>query len=326
MTSKKERLEAVIVKDVADRIPVALWRHFPVDDQDPRTLSDAIIGYQERYDYDFVKVTPASSFCLRDWGVEDAWLGNIEGTRTYTNRVVQDERDWENLAVLDPEKGHLGNQLACLELLRPSLGEGTPIVQTIFNPLSQAKNLAGEGVLFEHLNRSPEKVKHALDIITRSTVAFIEAAIQRGIDGIFFAVQHASYRYFDESGYLEFGENFDLQVLEAAGELWLNILHLHGGSLLFDVAERYPVAVVNWHDRESEIDLLHGSERVRGAVCGGIRRETMALGTPVEVLNEIHDAQAMMSAGGWILGTGCVTDIIAPEANYAAVRDATNFA
>ena len=29
-----------------------------------------------QYDFDLVKVTPASSFCLRDWGAEDRWTGN----------------------------------------------------------------------------------------------------------------------------------------------------------------------------------------------------------------------------------------------------------
>jgi len=81
MVSKRERLEAAIAKDVADRPPFALWRHFPVDDQTPEGLAESTSLYQARYDYDFVKVTPASSFCLLDWGVEDEWNGNPDGTQ-----------------------------------------------------------------------------------------------------------------------------------------------------------------------------------------------------------------------------------------------------
>jgi len=76
--NKRERLEAAIHGQQVDRIPIALWRHFPGDDQRPDDLAAATAGFQRRWDFDFVKVTPASSFCLRDWGVEDEWTGNVE--------------------------------------------------------------------------------------------------------------------------------------------------------------------------------------------------------------------------------------------------------
>ena len=92
--NKRERLEATISGKPADRVAVALWRHFPVDDQDPTRLAAATVEWQEQYDFDLVKVTPASSFCLKDWGADDKWTGNPEGTREYTNRVVQRPEDW----------------------------------------------------------------------------------------------------------------------------------------------------------------------------------------------------------------------------------------
>jgi len=325
MISKRERLEAAIAKEVTDQTPVSLWRHFPVDDQAPETLANSISLYQAHHDFDFVKVTPASSFCLCDWGVEDEWQGNEEGTRVYTKRVIETPEGWPSLRVLDPESGALGSQLHCLKLLRRRLGEDVPIIQTIFNPLSQAKNLAGGERLFQHLHRHPRDLKAGLEIITRSTIAFIEAAAERGIDGIFYAIQHASYRYFDEAGFQEFSEGFDLQILEAANRLWLNVLHLHGEAIMFTPAEKYPVAVVNWHDREAEIDLKQGSARIKGAVCGGVRRGTVALGTPEQVEAEARDAVEMMGGGGFILGTGCVAPIITPEANYQAVKSAIDF-
>ena len=58
--NKRERLEAAIAGQSVDRVPVALWRHFPGDDQDPSDLAAATIAFQRRWDFDFVKVTPAS--------------------------------------------------------------------------------------------------------------------------------------------------------------------------------------------------------------------------------------------------------------------------
>ena len=49
MTTHKERIQACIQGEVIDHPPVALWRHFPVDDQTPGTLAKAALqqaGYK----------------------------------------------------------------------------------------------------------------------------------------------------------------------------------------------------------------------------------------------------------------------------------------
>ena len=78
---KRERLEATLKGEKVDRVAVALWRHFPVDDQRPEDLAAATLEFQRLYDFDLVKVTPASSFCLKDWGVEDEWRGSPDRKR-----------------------------------------------------------------------------------------------------------------------------------------------------------------------------------------------------------------------------------------------------
>ncbi|MEI6289491.1 MAG: hypothetical protein WCP19_03590, partial [Chloroflexota bacterium] len=70
MTTHRERMEALVSGQDTDRTPVALWRHFPGDDQDPDRLAAATLFWQKNYDWDVVKVTPASSFALKDWGVD----------------------------------------------------------------------------------------------------------------------------------------------------------------------------------------------------------------------------------------------------------------
>ena len=121
MTTHRERIQACLAGDIPDQMPVALWRHFPVDDQSPETLAAAQIAFQRAYDFDLVKVTPASSFCIRDWGAEDEWRGNPEGTRQYTKHVVSQPQDWERLQVLDSTAPQLAGQLACLRQIRAGL-------------------------------------------------------------------------------------------------------------------------------------------------------------------------------------------------------------
>ncbi len=309
-----ERMRTVLAGEQPDRVPVGLWRHFPVDDQDPMTLADSSIAFQEEYDLDLIKVTPASSFCLKDWGVQDVWEGNTEGTRVYSGSVIQKPRDWERLKILDPQKGFLGNQLACLkEIVRRTKGS-VPVVQTIFNPLAQAKHLCGPDMLKEHLVRHPEALRAGLDTIARSTVLFVEACMDRKIDGIFLAVQHANAAFPDEDTYRKWAVQDDRAILHAARGGWLNMLHLHGFKVFFSLAVEYPAQIVNWHDRESGPSLENGYQLSRKTVCGGWRQwETMTLGNEKKIEAEAKDAIRQMKGKHLVLGTGCVTPIIAPR-------------
>jgi uroporphyrinogen decarboxylase len=322
---KRTRLHAALAGEAVDRPPVALWRHFPVDDQRPEDLAAATLEFQRLYDFDFVKVTPSSSFCIRDWGARDEWQGHPEGTRAYTHRPIARAEDWRALRPLDPMAGRLGAQLRALELIRDGLQGETPFIQTIFSPISQARNLVGAELLPVHLRQHPEEVKAALTVITETTMRFVEAARRAGIDGLFYAVQLASPRVFSEAEYAEFGAPHDRQIMEAARGLWLNVVHLHGEDVLFDLVAQYPAQILNWHDLETPPSLAEGQAKFAGAVCGGLRQwKTMVLGTPEQVRAEARQALEQTGGRRFILGTGCVTPITAPRANLRAVRASVN--
>lgn len=322
--SKRDRLDGAIAGQSVDRMPVALWRHFPGDDQRPADLAAATVSFQRRWDWDFVKVTPASSFCVRDWGVEDRWTGNNEGTRDYTRRAIDGPEDWQRLGVLDAQSGSLGGQLRCLERIRSELGKDPPVIQTIFSPLAQAKNLAGNERMLVHMRRYPEALKAGLETITETTGHFIREALKTGIDGVFYAVQHARYEYMSEGDYAEFGRRYDLRLFEALerSDAWLNVLHLHGDDVIFDLLADYPVQVWNWHDQETPPSLAEGKRKVSGAVLGGLRQwETLMRGDPDQVRAEAQAAMEQTGGCGFILGTGCVTPITAPWSNLQAARE-----
>src|SRR5690242_17559847 len=183
--SKRERLEKTIAGEQTDRVPVALWRHWPGDDQRPADLVEATVAFQQRYDWDFVKFTPTSSFAIADYGVQDRWVGSLEGTREYSKRAVNKSLDWTDLRVLDPSRGALGRQVEGLKLLKCALGSGKPLLQTIFRPLAQAKNISGSAALIKRMRLAPDRLKTGLNTITESTLRFIDAIRRSGISGIF---------------------------------------------------------------------------------------------------------------------------------------------
>lgn len=321
--SHRERLETTLLGEKPDRPPIALWRHFPVDDQNPLTLAEATIAFQRMFDFDLVKTMPASSFCLKDWGAQDQWRGATEGTRDYIHRVINHPDDWIRLSILDPHKGYLGQQLQCLDLLHEEFSDHTPVLQTIFNPLSQAKNLIGDDELRVHIRHYPDALHQGLKRIQETTFRFIEAAKEYGIAGIFFAIQHASFTELSQSEYQEFGVSYDVPLLEAASDLWANMAHIHGKSIMFNLVANYPVQILNWHDRETPPSLEKGQELFDGTVCGGISRlESLLLGTPKDIQDEVETAIRLSNGKRLILGTGCVLPITTPYGNIMAARKA----
>jgi len=320
MNTHKERIQACIHNETLDRPPVALWRHFPVDDQAPETLAEATLHFQSVYDFDLVKVTPASSFCVKDWGVEDEWTGDTEGTRRYTRRIIHDPRDWERLPALDPAASHLAGQLACLRFIRAGLGPDTPLLQTIFSPLAQAKNLAGTDTLLAHLRLYPESVMKGLTIIAETTRRFVEACLDTGIDGVFYAIQHAQASLLTREEYEIFGLPNDQKALEPAKELWCNLLHLHGHAVYFSLVESLKFQIVNWHDRETYPSLSEAQRLFTGVTCGGMRQDTLVYRGQAQVQEEAADAIQQTKGMRFILGTGCVVPVIASHGNILAAR------
>ncbi len=320
--SHRTRLERTLAGQSTDRPPVALWRHFPVDDQNPFRLSAAVQNFQSIYDFDLIKLTPASSFCVKDWGVRDEWRGNPEGTRDYTHYPIQAPEDWLTLPVLTSQQAHLAAQLQCLRLTVQNHPQ-TPVLQTIFSPLAQAKNLAGKERLLIHLRQHPQALHEGLRRITETTLNFVQAVLQSGCDGIFYAVQHAQAALLSIQEFGEFCFNYDLTILQTARPLWLNLAHIHGDAIHFDAICKYPVSVLNWHDQQTFPSLAQAQQLFNGTLCGGLRQwETLVMGTPEQVDAEAENALSQTQGRRFILGTGCVLPITAPHGNILAARKA----
>jgi len=216
----------------------------------------------------------------------------------------------------------LATQIEALRLLGEQFGEEVPFIATIFSPLAQAKNLAGAQAAVTHMRRYPDAFQQGLQRITESTLRYIEAARRTGISGIFYAIQHARYGLLSPAEYALFGQPYDEQILAAASDLWLNVIHLHGDDpVFFDIVADYDVPVINWHDRDCGTNLKEGLAQVAGAALGGVSRNTVQLGTPADVVAEARHAVTQTGGRRLILGTGCVVMTNSPLGNLRALRE-----
>ena len=323
MTTKRERIAAVLAGDRADRVPVAFWRHWPGDDQDAAALAAVTVAFHRRYDWDFTKVTPSSSYCVEDWGAETRYAGIPLGEREYLRRVVSERTDWLTLRPLEPTEGALGRQLDTIRRVRAELGPDVPLVMTVFSPLTVARFLVGDGHVLAHLRLYPREVAAALETIAIASARFVEAALRAGADGIFFSTMAAAVSVMGEAEHRDVVMPYDLRVLDATRSGWFNILHLHSPYPMVHLAREYGLPAVNWDDRTTEPGLGAGRQLTGLAVFGGIDQwGTLQRGTPDAVGAEAREAIAACGGRGMLLAGGCTYPLTVPEGNLLAARRA----
>lgn len=319
-----ERIEAAIAGGATDRAPIALWRHFPNDDQVPDKLVAHTLAWQRKWDFDLVKFMPSGTYGVEDWGAASSYRGGANGARDVVGPAVTRAKDWLTLRDLDVRNGHYGATNATLAAAARELNGSVPILQTVFSPLTTARKLSTDR-LFADLRSAPDTVERALRVITDVTIRFALDALDAGAHGVFFATQLANYRVLNAAEYERFGKAWDLKVLAALrGKTRVNMLHAHGHDIMFDLLADYPVELFNWHDRATAPSLGEAAARFAGAVVGGLSENgTLLNGADAEVEAEVHDAVAQTGGRRVVIGPGCVVPIAVPEANIrAALRAA----
>lgn len=320
--SRRQRLSAALARQPVDRVPYAVWRHFPQVDRNPAGLAQATLRFQERYGSDFVKITPSGGYAVEAWGCVEGDDERPDGHRPCVRCAVRDADDWRKIRPLDPATA-AGWSLHLEVILRMGFDrriDDAPVLPTLFSPLSLARKLSGDRLAAD-LRERPGLVNDALEAITETVVRFADRALTEGVSGIFYSIQAASRSLFTEAQYAEFGEAHDRRVLESVrGRSMLTIVHCHGDQLMFDRLATLPGHAWNWDDRAAGPPLAEVRTLVPGAVIGGLDQwRTLRDGTPEQAEAEARDAVDRTRGLGLIVGPGCVLPSGTPDPNVAAV-------
>ncbi|MBI3636112.1 MAG: uroporphyrinogen decarboxylase [Candidatus Rokubacteria bacterium] len=319
--TRRERIEAAIARQPVDRVPYAVWRHFPQVDRNPAGLAQATLRFHERYGSDFLKITPAGGY-VEAWGCVEGADVREDGHRPCASCAVKNADDWKRIRPLDP--GAADGYAQHIEVIirmgfDKRIGDA-PVLPTVFSPLSLARKLSGDRLVTD-LRERPALVRDALEAITETLIRFTDLALTEGVSGIFYSIQTASRSVMPETMYAEFGEPYDRRVLESVeGRSILTIVHAHGDQLMFERVARLPGHAWNWDDRLTAPSLREAKALVPGAVIGGLNQwATLRDGTPEAAEGEAREAVAQTDGVGLIVGPGCVLPSNTPDPNVAAV-------
>ncbi|HEX7735058.1 MAG TPA: uroporphyrinogen decarboxylase family protein [Ktedonobacteraceae bacterium] len=327
--NKKERVDAALRGEPVDRVPTSVWGHDYAREWSAQGLAEATVENFTRYDWDYVKVNPRSSYHVEGWKVKVRPSGEKNTSPVFEDTPIKSTSDWKRLRQLEPDHDVLGEQLKALQLINHSVGYDAYFVQTIFSPLAIAACLAGnqnEPVL--HTIREDRSALHsALRVITETFTTFATACLEYGASGIFYATNGwASQSLLTADQYREFGEQYDLELLDAIKRARINILHNCGTRIYFDQLASYPVHVLSWAATdEGNPSLLDGRKRSGKSVMGGLSQHSvLKTGSVSQVRDEVALALEQTGGRGLLLAPGCAIAPETPAKNLDAVRSAAN--
>lgn len=323
--NKKERVDAALRGDPVDRVPASVWRYYHEHEWSIQALAEAMVEDCTRYDWDFVRVMPRSTYQVEGWNVKVRPADEKHQEPIIEDTPIKSMADWKRLRPLEADRRVLGEQLRVLQLVNHSIGFDAYFMQSIFCPLGVAKYLAGnKSELVQQTMREDRKALHqALRVITETFTTFAIACLEEGASGIFYSTcGWASQDMLTRDQYREFGEQYDLEFLDALkSRSKCNVLHNCGAHIHFDLFASYPVHAVSWDATlAGNPDLHEGERRIGKAVMGGLSAQTLKEGPSDRVYEEVHKALELTNGKHFLLAPNCTTAPGTPSRHLTAIR------
>ncbi|MEW5875329.1 MAG: uroporphyrinogen decarboxylase family protein [Candidatus Zixiibacteriota bacterium] len=321
-----DRLQAILEGHRPDRPPVSMWRHFYSEETEPVRFAEAMIGWQRRFDWDFLKINPKASYHYEPWGVGMTFSpdGSIKPKRT--EFPITRPEDWLRIQQLPVTHPEFDAQLRAISLIRKALPKPFRVVMTVFNPISIAGDMVeSEKTLLDHLHREPETVESALAAIQRTFIDLVTEFRNAGADGIFFATtQWASADTLTIPELKRFALPYDKPLWDAAGPDAFNILHICGSNNYLREYRDFRPAIVNWDTSDpTNPTLADGYAAMVMPVMGGLGHETdMVKDTAAILADKVRRLIDSHNRLPLAVGAGCAVPVTVPDLNYRAVREA----
>ncbi len=322
----RERVWAALRGDPVDRPPVSFWGHVYDRESSAEDLVQVTLAFQREHAWDWVKLNPRKHYHVEPWGVRYRYGGGAADKPVLEAWPVHRSSDWDAIAERPHDQGALAEQIEAVRLLRRGLPSDVPFVQTVFTPLAILGEMVREPrELKDHLRSDPDRVRHALDAVTRTFEPYVRALLAAGADGIYLAtVDWASRDLMSPQEYRAWARPYDLRLLEAASGAAFNVLHVcKRRNLLFELAD-YPVQAFSWSATDStNPTLADGLKRLKGAVMGGIAYDdTLREADPERLVAEYRRGLDQTGGRRWLVAPGCSIPPAASAANLRAVRQA----
>lgn len=308
-TSGRERVQAALAMDIADRPPVSAWGHTYDREWEVDSLVAATVDLARRHHLDFVKLQIRASSFAEAFGAEWRYSGSPEAEPVQVRTAGGDAGEWERIAAGPVNQRALADQVETLRRVAVELGAETPVIQTVFSPGMVAWFLAGRdtALLKRLVGEHADLMAAALETIAQTLSGFSEDSLSAGAAGVFYAINPlADTRVLSPADYRRTYLAADRVALRGTAGAWFNMLHLCSGHIDLGLAEQLSPHCLNWSIEEpGNPTLAEARDRLGMPVAGGVNRYAPIRATAEEVAAEARAAMAETGGRGLLLTTGC---------------------
>ncbi len=279
-----------------------------------------MIEWQEKWNWDFLKLNPAACYHVLDWGAEYQFFDDSSQEPKLLHPAVVVPADVSKIGHLDVTKGALGDQLRVIRNLRTHFGPDLPIFETVFSPMEIAHRLmTGREDLTALRKNAPHEFQKLLKTITEVFQEFCLACLDAGASGIFYATKWASSDLMTWEDYSRLVRGHDLSILRSIknknGSI---ILHVCGARTYLDRMLDYPSDILSYDFFAAGVpapkQLLEKSRRY---VLGGIDPDRLIS----DLASVISDCLQYQTLERWYAGPSCVILPPTPDAAIRALKE-----
>jgi uroporphyrinogen decarboxylase len=326
--SPRERVQMICAGEKPDRYAASFWRHFYHMEHHAEGTAEAMLAFQKRFAWDFMKINPRAEYHVEDWGLGLKWSHDEFTKHTKTNWPIRTADDLLKIKPLPPTAPTLAEHLKVVSMIRRQSDKELPVLMTVFTPLAvigrmieDNKGLAG------FIREAPDKVHTCLRAVTDTFKTYAGELRNAGADGLFFATTHyATSDMLTWAEYQEFGVPYDLEVIRAAEDDAMNLFHICGSNnYLKELKDlNYPVMMYNWDDSDPTnvpLDKAYDLIPDKGLVGGVDRNGWLLKSTAEEVGYQIERLLAKHDSSRIIVGPGCSIPPEVPMENLHAIRE-----
>ena len=328
--TRRERVMAALAGKPVDRVPVSAWAHFFEKESPVDVFVKSMLDFQEKYDWDFMKIHSPFQYHLEDWGSVYTQSGKPGEWPVCVNYPIKEAADWKKLKVLDPHRGALGDMLDAVKKIKVGLKGEVPFIMTVFSPMMIANQLAGFNAgrtdFKKYYDSNRNLLAGALEVITETFCLFVTELKRIGVDGLFFATKEANDDFMTALEYQSFARPFDERILDVVSDCPFNMLHVCGDKIHLKEMADYPVTMIHWDAFTGHNpNYRDGKEIVqdRVAIGGGPNRVAMTKATTEKVKKDLKKTMEESDEHHFLLGPGCSVLIAeTPEEYVQLIRDA----
>lgn len=261
-----ERIRKMLEGKPVAEIGASGWLHSPgIDRGTAEEFSSEIIRLTDYSRWDVIKIMPNGVYNQEAYASDIEYfsgelsLEDLKAKRVFQihNYLIQAPRQMEAFPVLDVSRNRVyQREIANVKALAEHYKGTVPILPTIFTPMHCIPEFVGgiEKARWYYENH-PDAVDKMLQSLVQTQLQLVDAYIDAGADGFFFAQRYSNADILSEAEFERFARPYDEMLLDRIKDrTWFNMIHVHGARNFFwDQFKTYNVQAISWENTPLQI-------------------------------------------------------------------------